>query len=87
MLAPLVGEDRSCGEDLSRKVGYSTDITPRILLYNRYDCGIFAVYNADCLVFEESPSVEEANGVQLRYNHPVRLRILEIQRKMERHLV
>ena len=54
---------------------------------NRYDCGTFVVYNADCLAFDESPSVEEPNVVQLKYNDLVRLRMLEIQGKMERHLV
>lgn len=54
---------------------------------NGSDCGVYMIYNADCLASNQDPLEEQIDGVQLRYRYLVRLLELERQGRSERQVV
>jgi len=54
---------------------------------NGDDCGIYMIYNADCLASNRDTLEEPIDGVQLRYRYLERLLQLERQGRSERQIV
>ena len=55
---------------------------------NISDCGIYMIYNADCLASNRDTDLEEQiDGIQLRYRYLERLLKLERQGRSERQIV
>ena len=54
---------------------------------NGSDCGIYMIYNADCLASNQDTMEEQMGGIQLRYHYLERLVELERQGSSERQII
>ena len=54
---------------------------------NGSDCGIYMIYNADCLASNQDTMDEQIDGTQLRYRYLERLVELERQGSSERQIL